>query len=475
MYALCATMYWMVSGQKPVEAIERLVQDTLVPLKERRYKGEKLAVSDGFSDIVAKGMAVKREERYQNISEVLRDINTLSEEKMIENKEEQEIHIGNSVQAEQRSWKQRGLDCIFALLVMLVLGMFVYIQMPYNLYETRAERKLFSLYGMEEKQEYYRKKLKIALENQDYIHAMEYCKNNLNLKPTLVAFEDMMLIYSEKYNEYSSAHLFEFLKAYSEEWSKAWQEYGLKQGKNHLKKWEKYINRTEAKQLFYQFLNENRNIPKVSEDLEEIISHIEKEEKVIVYAQEICQKIQNEEYEELSSYLKEIEGDLENGKVYYFQDGEFFKKLDSGMGLAWKYQDGFGNIYYGEFKSGLPHGKGIQFENNFSNNRWWITEAEMYKGKVQGNCKVTGVFDSGEIYQMEGNYISNDRESVADGLLVVNWMQAGQPFEEYFEVQKEIPERMRSKGVKTSVDNLFYEYVYSETYTFAWYEGSERD
>lgn len=129
-YALCATMYWMVSGQKPVEAIERLVQDTLVPLKERRYKEEKLAVSDGFSDIVAKGMAVKREERYQNISEVLRDINTLSEEKITEEKmEKQETQFVNPISAEENTTIDWNIwELSFVLFALLVTGGYIFFE-----------------------------------------------------------------------------------------------------------------------------------------------------------------------------------------------------------------------------------------------------------------------------------------------------------------------------------------------------------
>ena len=114
--------------QKPVEAIERLVQDTLVPLKERRYKGEKLAVSDEFSDIVAKGMAVKREERYQSVSEVLRDINKLSEEKITEEKmEKQETQFVNPISAEENTtidwniWKQRVVATMWVLFGIIVI------------------------------------------------------------------------------------------------------------------------------------------------------------------------------------------------------------------------------------------------------------------------------------------------------------------------------------------------------------------
>ena len=131
-YALCATMYWMVSGQKPVEAIERLVQDTLVPLKERMYKGEKLAVSEGFSDIVAKGMAVKREERYQSVSGVLRDINKLSKEKITEEEvEKRKTQFVNPVLTEENittDWNIWDLSFIFVWFALLITGGYIFFE-----------------------------------------------------------------------------------------------------------------------------------------------------------------------------------------------------------------------------------------------------------------------------------------------------------------------------------------------------------
>lgn len=75
-YALCATMYRMASGQVPDESIERLVEDYLVSLKNCSYNGEKLNISETFSDIIEKGMAVKAKDRYQSMERLLEGFET---------------------------------------------------------------------------------------------------------------------------------------------------------------------------------------------------------------------------------------------------------------------------------------------------------------------------------------------------------------------------------------------------------------
>lgn len=93
------------------------------------YKGEKLAISEGFSDIIAKGMAAKREERYQSVSEVLRDINKLSKEKITE--EEVEKQFVNPMSAEENKtidWNIWELSFVFVLLVLVAIAGDVFLQ-----------------------------------------------------------------------------------------------------------------------------------------------------------------------------------------------------------------------------------------------------------------------------------------------------------------------------------------------------------
>lgn len=66
-YAICATMYYAVTGIKPQDAIERVDSDRLLPPS---MVG--VAMSSDHECMLMKGLAIKPEERYQNAAE-LRD------------------------------------------------------------------------------------------------------------------------------------------------------------------------------------------------------------------------------------------------------------------------------------------------------------------------------------------------------------------------------------------------------------------
>ena len=68
-YSLCATMYKMLTGVIPPNSIERMDNDTYVPAS---YYGVK--ISDKTENVLKKGLAVKIQDRYQNIGELLRDL-----------------------------------------------------------------------------------------------------------------------------------------------------------------------------------------------------------------------------------------------------------------------------------------------------------------------------------------------------------------------------------------------------------------
>lgn len=72
-YALCATMYYCISGKLPQNALDRIIDDELIPLKDLVPDCDPV-----FSDIISKGMAVHRTERYQDMAELYDSIKNLT-------------------------------------------------------------------------------------------------------------------------------------------------------------------------------------------------------------------------------------------------------------------------------------------------------------------------------------------------------------------------------------------------------------
>ena len=64
-YAICATMYHMLAGKLPVESIDRVFEDTLLPL--RKVNPE---VTRNVSDVIEKGMSILGKDRYQSVEEM---------------------------------------------------------------------------------------------------------------------------------------------------------------------------------------------------------------------------------------------------------------------------------------------------------------------------------------------------------------------------------------------------------------------
>ena len=81
-YAVCATMYRMLSGSVPAEAVERISKDKVLPLYLVTWNGRPLGISRRISDIIRKGLAVYPQNRYQNAQELLDAL--YPEEKKIE-------------------------------------------------------------------------------------------------------------------------------------------------------------------------------------------------------------------------------------------------------------------------------------------------------------------------------------------------------------------------------------------------------
>lgn len=68
-YALCATMYYMLTGVIPPESMERVLEDKYVSLKE--YDIE---LDTKIADAIDKGLCVLAKNRYQSMSDLIHDI-----------------------------------------------------------------------------------------------------------------------------------------------------------------------------------------------------------------------------------------------------------------------------------------------------------------------------------------------------------------------------------------------------------------
>ena len=69
-YALCATMYYMLTGVQPVESAQRNIKDVLVPLSSYR----KLSIPENVQRAVKKGMAVDASKRYAAVGQLYKDL-----------------------------------------------------------------------------------------------------------------------------------------------------------------------------------------------------------------------------------------------------------------------------------------------------------------------------------------------------------------------------------------------------------------
>lgn len=68
-YALCATMYYLLTGVRPVQSIDRLAEDDMPSLSKMGIR-----ISERTSDVIEKGMAVYSENRYQDLESFSRDL-----------------------------------------------------------------------------------------------------------------------------------------------------------------------------------------------------------------------------------------------------------------------------------------------------------------------------------------------------------------------------------------------------------------
>ena len=69
-YGVCSTMYFMLTGIKPQESIRRILKDQVVPLN----KFSDISLSKEEKELIMKGMAIRSQNRIQNIDELYRGL-----------------------------------------------------------------------------------------------------------------------------------------------------------------------------------------------------------------------------------------------------------------------------------------------------------------------------------------------------------------------------------------------------------------
>ncbi|NCB93121.1 MAG: serine/threonine protein kinase [Clostridia bacterium] len=107
-YALCATMYRMVSGLVPDEAINRIINDEVIPLKILRQQDSRIQVSDRFSDAIQKGLEISAEKRFQSIGELIEALyGNLPEENVEQKIKTQRSETNQGIRGEERRKKKQ--------------------------------------------------------------------------------------------------------------------------------------------------------------------------------------------------------------------------------------------------------------------------------------------------------------------------------------------------------------------------------
>lgn len=123
-YALCATVYYMLSGAEPMPALEREENDLLKPLIEVCPE-----VGKELSDVIEKGMAITIEDRFQSVEELLKKLSEVIPEESIRkiSRIDRTIYVDREREGKKYlpRWKKRwiyvGVASVCILAVVFVL------------------------------------------------------------------------------------------------------------------------------------------------------------------------------------------------------------------------------------------------------------------------------------------------------------------------------------------------------------------
>lgn len=127
-YALCASMYYTMTGKVPPSAMDRIVFDTMVNIRSLNP-----SVPPEIERIISKGMAVKPEDRYSDITSLLFDLDNFAkkeqrvqedpicrEEKIYSPKPAQPPRLSKPQPKAKPKKSGEGSEWLFALLGFLV-------------------------------------------------------------------------------------------------------------------------------------------------------------------------------------------------------------------------------------------------------------------------------------------------------------------------------------------------------------------
>lgn len=131
-YAVCATMYHMLSGKIPTEALERLKDDPLQPLTALAGKDSRMQVSASVSRAIAKGLSPDYEKRYQTVGQLMRDLYHGYDILEIKKPEKEEV-----VREDPESGRLFGRGFLAALSVLGLIVIFSAVMIGKKIYDSR--------------------------------------------------------------------------------------------------------------------------------------------------------------------------------------------------------------------------------------------------------------------------------------------------------------------------------------------------
>ena len=113
-YSLGATLYFLSTGQVPLQATDRVIEDTVVPPVNLNP-----AISTAFSDVIVKALSIRAENRYQNVKafkEAMIAASDVGATSVVHSSELSEIassERGKSAEKESPFLREKGLNTKF--------------------------------------------------------------------------------------------------------------------------------------------------------------------------------------------------------------------------------------------------------------------------------------------------------------------------------------------------------------------------